>query len=139
MQSTLKINSKEINIGWSDEVYKSDIPENCKPAFYRYLNKLIAYYKDLIDEMIESAGGTIKAPMSIEILEEFLSGFKISYIGFDENNEYKEIDGYFDICGENDELLHIFYNVSRSRSKQRFTIILFIIQWVIITNLVNVV
>ena len=117
MQNTSNPAESISNGYWLRQTHQDGIPADCRQSFYILRNKLVAYYKDLIDHVIKENGGVVKTPMDISCLEKYFSGFSFEYIPF---FELFGIDGYWEMDYENDKVI-IYYNTNCPEHRQRYT------------------
>jgi hypothetical protein len=105
------------NLYWLRQTFDDGIPIDCKPLFYQLKNKLIAYNKGLIDNIIKSNGGEIITPMETDYIEKYLAGFTFEYIPFFHNFG---ADGFLDYNIEAGKV-SIFYNTNCPLNRRRYT------------------
>ena len=96
-----------------------EIPYYCKNTFYRNLNDLIDYSKDLIGEIIKKSGG-VREPMDTDYFESYLTGYKLDYIPFNKSFD-KNLDGFWMPDPNDNSKINIYYNSNCSVKKQRYT------------------
>lgn len=119
MPSLLNKNDKENNFYWLRQTYVDNIPADCRAVYYRLLNNLVVYNKKLITAIIENSGAEISFPMEIDLIESYLTGFEINYIGF--NDFFGSKSGYLEIDEEDENVVTIFFNTYDSPKRQRYT------------------
>mgnify|MGYP001213534392 CR=1 FL=1 len=106
------------NLYWLRQSYNDGIPADCKGIYYQELNKLVAYSKRLINDIIKTAPNGISLPMDTDLIVNYLSGYTISYQGF--NGFLETRDGYWELDEETGEIT-IFYDIATPLKRQRFT------------------
>jgi hypothetical protein len=109
------------DVYWLRQTTKDGVPADCRGSFNRLLNKFVLYYKELIDDLIQNSGGTITFPMDTDLIENYLTGFEIDYIPFDNSEIQGKIEGFWEQDEENPFKVRIFYNISCCPERQRFT------------------
>lgn len=107
------------NFFWLRGVSIDEIPADCRNVYFRLLNTLVAYHKDLIDKIIMDYGGKISFPIETDIIEHYLTGWKINYIPF--NGLLRGVEGYWELDPKEKGVINIYYNFMASSARQRFT------------------
>jgi hypothetical protein len=95
--------------------YKKEIPPQYADEFFRRLNSLTSYNKELIAEIIPD-NQTLSFPLGTDHIERYLTGFNITYTPFD-NLHNPKIEGYFE-RDPNADNYNVYFN-SRNASHQR--------------------
>ena len=107
------------NIPWFTQLYEDGIPLEYRPIFYPLLNKLIAYYKNLIKDVIDVSVDELSLPMETDLFQNYLSGWTLNYISFDGDLGGKS--GYWEIDNEDNNIINLYYNINETKKRQRFT------------------
>src|SRR3989339_1445544 len=118
MQNILKRSEPISDCLWLRQTYRDSIPADCRGAYYEILNKLVAYFKELVDDIIRENGGTISLPMETDLFKNYLSGYNLIYTGF---YNFWGVDGYFETDPDDNKTINIYYNTTTPLTRQRFT------------------
>lgn len=101
--------------------YKLRVPAEYQTEFLTLANRLVPYYKNLIDDIITEAGGKIKCPMDTEYITNYLSGYTINYESFYDSAGEKPKDGYFEVADLENGVFTVFYNTYYPPKRQHAT------------------
>ncbi|MFA4941885.1 MAG: ImmA/IrrE family metallo-endopeptidase [Patescibacteria group bacterium] len=117
-------NLSKKNYGWKSNQEWHLKKINGIPACYLYfytvfLNKILKNFKEIINDIIVNNGSNFSLPMEFKLLEDYLSGYKIEYIGF--SSPVSGIDGYWEFDDKTENRILVYYNMDSSPERQRFT------------------
>lgn len=111
---------RENNYYWLRQTYVDGIPADCKGVYYKLLNQVVAYNKNLIKDVIDTSGGELSFPMETMLLQEYMTGWNIQYIGY-EGSIFDTYSGYWEQDNEDDSVVYIYYSLNDSAKRQRYT------------------
>lgn len=121
MLNTSKKRKAINNFYWLGQVYDNGVPVLYKRNYFYLLNQLVAYYKNLIDHIIYESGGKIQLPMDATMLENYLTGYNLNYVGFSGKEHGLNIEGFWGFDSLQENGINIFYNIDSNKKRQRFT------------------
>ncbi len=122
MQDSSKMKREIDNGFWLRSTKTDGIPADCRNAYRKIMNSVVTYYKQTIDDMIQHAGGSIKMPMEVSVIEDYLTGFSFEYKPFRNWLEvHSQVEGYWVPDNESADKIIIHYNACAPESRQRFT------------------
>ncbi len=119
MPNLLSKNDKENNFYWLRQTYVDNIPADCRAVYYTLLNNLVVYNEKLITAIIDNSGTEISFPMETDLIQDYLTGFEINYIGF--NDFFGSKSGYWEFDEEEENVVNVFYNTFDTPKRQRYT------------------
>lgn len=87
-----------------------------------YFQRLLGYYENLIDDIYKRQGGSVVFPIGTDILQGYLTGFKINYIPFDNRQMgLQHVEGHWEWDDHDASIINIFYNSNAVSYRQHFT------------------
>lgn len=87
-----------------------------------YFRRLLGHYERLIDDIYKRPGVAIVFPVGTEFLQEYLTGFKINYIPFDNRQMgLGHVEGHWEWDDREASTINIFYNNNAVSYRQHFT------------------
>ena len=100
--------------------YNREIPIQFEFEYFKRLNFLNSYHKDLISAIIPE-NQTLIFPLNTDLIEKYLSGFRVTYSPF--NNSFnRKLQGYYEKDPNVDNAYTVYFNISGvTYKKQRNT------------------
>lgn len=96
-------------------IFSADLPPLPRYYYHVCILYFIDYYRKTVDNIFRCVKGTIKLPIEIKHLEEYLTGYKFIYTGFP---KVGKINGYHCIDGDT---VNIFYSKDLNKAQIKFT------------------
>lgn len=88
------------------------------PLYMEMIYKWKHHFRDVVHK-IHNNYGKVEPPIDFKFIEEYLSGFKVSYIPFNPRKTEIEVDGFCMIEGGD---IKVFYATDLGEQRARFTI-----------------
>lgn len=88
------------------------------PLYMEMIKKWKHHFRDVVHK-IHKNYGKIEPPIDFKPIDDYLSGFKMSYIAFDPEKVGIGIDGFYEIRGDE---IKIYYAIDLGEQRARFTI-----------------
>jgi hypothetical protein len=101
--------------------YRLRIPDEYHREFLALLNKLVPYFRGLIEDIIKESGGTLNLPIDTEPMVKYLDGYTIDYVPFYDKSGEKPEDGHLEIVDLEAGVFAVFYNTYYPPKKQHAT------------------
>ena len=103
-------------IKYKPKTHRLSIPAQNVEEYKTLFNKLVAYHKDLVDDMINSAGRVIKCPMDTDLMQKYLDGYQINYYPYYDDTfdpvEEKPIRGRFEVIDLEAGIFNVYFYFS---------------------------
>lgn len=97
------------------------IPAEHQRAYFHILNQLVQHNKQLISAILSPKGRHLRLPVEPEIIEQYLTGFKVSYVPRDIRPGSTEPEGRWCLNPLDPSHVIVFFNRNATLARQRFT------------------
>lgn len=123
MLSSLRVNPLQASNSYTNTaVIGERFPKDDKGVYNQLYGKILRHYEHLIADIYQTAGCPIVFPIGTDLIEKYLTGFKLQYIPFDNIAcGMRDVEGFWAPDDYEDGVVNIYYNKNSNPNRQHFT------------------
>lgn len=97
-------------------------PKDDKGIYNQLYGKVLAHHERLVEDIYKTAVSPVVFPVGTDLIENYLTGFKLRYIPFDKTAfGLQGVEGFWEQDDRENGVINIFYSQNTNINRQHFT------------------